>query len=97
MKNDKGQSPLDIALDYLYDEGCVLYLMSRGCGGDEDKAKLLCRACRRGKLGVVEELVKQYKVDPKSECDDLLCSNPITMYKLRNLYMHSYSIAVLFP
>ncbi len=74
MRDDEGQSPLDIALGRLYIDGYVdvaLYLMSRGCGGDEDKAKLLCRACRRGKLGVVKELVEQHKVDPKSECDDL--------------------------
>ncbi len=72
----KGRSPLDIALNVLYDDGCVdvaLYLMSRGCAcGDEDKAKLLCKACQMGKLGVVKELVEQHNVDPKSECDDLL-------------------------
>ncbi len=73
MRNDKGQSPLDKALEDQND-GCMdvaLYLMSRGYHGDEDKAKLLCRACYLGKLGVVKELVKQHKVDPKSECDDL--------------------------
>ncbi len=69
MRDDKGQSPLDEALGGWRDE-CVdvaLYLMSRGCGGDEDKAKLLCAACSLGNLGVVQELVKQHKVDPKSE------------------------------
>ncbi len=73
----RGQS-LDIALEYLSrNEGCVdvaLYLMTRGCGSDEDKAKLLCGACQWGKLGVVKELVEQYKVGPKSECDDLFFS-----------------------
>ncbi len=78
VRDDKGQSPLDRALDDLYDiDGCVdivLYLMSRGCAcGDEDKAKLLCRACRWGKLSAVKELVEQHKVDPKSECDNMLC------------------------
>ena len=71
VKGDKGQSPLDIALGPLYsNERCVdvaLYLMSRGCGGDDDKAKLMCGACQTGKLGVVKELVEQHKVDPKSE------------------------------
>ena len=74
VRDDKGQSLLDLldkALRRLYDGDCVdvaLYLMSRGCGGDEDKAKLLCRACSRGKLGVVKELIEYYKVDPcKSE------------------------------
>ncbi len=67
---------MDKALDpeCLYDnEGCVdvaLYLMSRGCGGDEDKAKLLRRACLYGNLGLVKELVEQHKVDPNSECDN---------------------------
>ncbi len=74
MRDDEGQSPLDKALENLYDDdGCVdvaLYLMSRGCGGDEDKAKLLCAACGWGKLDVVKELVQQHKVDPMSECDN---------------------------
>ncbi len=74
MRDGKGQSPLDIALDDLYDnEGCVdvaLYLMSRGCGRDEDKAKLLCEACWLGKLDAVKELVELHKVDAKSECDN---------------------------
>ncbi len=76
MRDDEGQSPLDIALYDLDNDDCVdvaLYLMSRGCGGDEDKAKLLCGACYWGKLGAVKELVEQHNVDPKSECDDLLC------------------------
>ncbi len=42
--------------------------MSRGCGSDEDKAKLLCGACQWGKLGVVKELVEEHQVDPTSEC-----------------------------
>ncbi len=78
MRDYKGQSPLEIAenLECLHGDGCVdvaVYLMSRGCGGDdhEDKTKLLCRACQRGKLDAVKELVEQHKVDPKSECDDL--------------------------
>ncbi len=73
MRDEEGQSPLDKALEDLDDDddGCAdvaLYLMSRGCGGDEDKAKLLCGACWRGKLDVVKELVEQHKLDPKSEC-----------------------------
>ncbi len=75
MRDDEGQSPLDKALDG--NDGGVdvaLYLMSRGCAcGDEDKAKLLCRACLYGKLDVVKELVEQHKFDPRSECDNLLC------------------------
>ncbi len=60
----------------VYDfDDCVdvaLYLMSRGCGDDEDKARLLCAVCEHGNLNVVKELVEQHKVDP-SECDNLLC------------------------
>ncbi len=75
MRDDWGQSPLDIALQDLYGDGSVdvaLYLMSRGCAcGDEHKVKLLCGACWWGKLDVVKELVEQQKVDPKSECDNI--------------------------
>ncbi len=78
MRDDEGQSPLDNALKEWYeDNGSVdvaHYLMSRGCAcGDEDKAELLCAACYHGNMGVVKELVEQHKVDPKSECDNLLC------------------------
>ena len=74
MRDDEGQSPLDRALEGwygIYNEDCIdvaHYLMSRGCAcGDEDKARLLCAACDLGKLGVVKELVEQYKVDPNSK------------------------------
>ena len=90
MRDDDGESPLDIAMYGIYNEDCkyryspldralegiynkdcmdvALYLMSRGCAcGDEDKAGLLCVACDFGKLGVVKELVEQYKVDPNSK------------------------------
>ena len=79
--DDEGQSPLGIALMDDNDDDCMdvaLYLMSRGCAcGDEVKAKLLCRACSCGKLGVVKELVEQHKVDPKSECDDVVLLKPL--------------------
>ena len=73
MRDDEGWSPLDKALGGLYDyydDDCMdvsLYLMSRGCSGDKDKAKLLCAACEYGKLGVVKELIEEHEVDPKSE------------------------------
>ena len=72
MRDDKGYSPLDYALkNIIFNEDCMdvaLYLMSRGCAcGDEDKAGLLCEACRCGMLGAVKELVEQYKVDPNSK------------------------------
>ena len=66
-------SPLNIAIRNQYGEsGCVdvaLYLMNHGCTcSDEDKAKLLCKACSCGNLHVVKELVEQHKVDPNGEC-----------------------------
>ena len=69
MRDDEGQSPLDIAMDSGLPgrEDVALYLMSRGCGSDEDKAKFLCAACDHGNLGVVQKLVELHKVDPKSE------------------------------
>ncbi len=70
-------SPLDIALRLeeqdmdMYDEDpglyIPLYLVNRGCGSDEDKAKLLRAACEHGKLDVVKELVEQHNVDLNSE------------------------------
>ena len=81
MRDVEGQSPLDNALDMGgLKDGCMdvtLYLMNRGCGGDKDKAKFLCISCYHGNLGVVKELVEQYKVDPKSECDNAIVSSLI--------------------
>ena len=73
VRDDEGHSPLNIAIMKQYGgPGCVdvaLYLMNHGCTcSDEDKAKLLCKACSNGKLDVVKELVEQHKVDPNSEC-----------------------------
>ncbi len=73
-----GQSPLGRALyldenedkDPYESENCMdvaLYLMSRGCGYNSDKEKLLCAACRWGNLNLVKKLVEQHKVDPTSE------------------------------
>ena len=51
------------------DDGDVgLYLIKHhGCGDEQDKAKLLCKACRWGNLDVVKELVEQHNVDPNGE------------------------------
>ncbi len=94
MRDDKGQSPLDIALEDLYDEYSIdiaLYLMSRGCAcGDEDKAKLLCGVCWSGRLDMVKELVEHHKVDPKSECDDLHDCCVLEYFAVKNLRMSYY-------
>ena len=74
MKDGLGDSPLDLALEDMddrIDDGFIdvaLYLINRGCGDDEDKNKLLCGSCRRGRLDMVKELVEEHNCDPKSEC-----------------------------
>ena len=71
VKDGHGRSPLDIALEYLYDDDdCIdvaLYLINHGCGDDEGKNKLLCRSCRWGRLDVVKELVEEHSCYPTSE------------------------------
>ena len=70
----KRHSPLNIAImskNVLADRYCVdvaLYLMNRGCTcSDDDKVKLLCKACSGGYLDVVKKLVEQHNVDPNGE------------------------------
>ena len=70
VRDDQGQSPLDLALESLYTDcgDVALYLINRGCGDDKDKDKLLCRACYWDRLDVVKELVEQHDRDPNGEC-----------------------------
>ena len=71
VRNDEGQSPLDLALEHPYNDNCIdvaLYLINHGCGDDKDKDKLLCGACRWGRLDVVKELVEKHDRDPNGEC-----------------------------
>ena len=73
MRDDEGQTPLDkaLSLDNMYrNKGCfdvALYLINCGCGGEDEKSKLLCGASQRGKLDVVIGLVEQLDVDPNSK------------------------------
>ena len=70
MQDNQGMSPLDWALGNVYGEGHIHtahYLISRGCGSDKERGKLLCGECYLGNLDVVKELVEQHKVDPNSE------------------------------
>ena len=70
VRDDNGRSPLDVALDEgSWDNGRVgLYLIKHhGCGDEQDRAKLLCKACKEGNLDVVKELVEQHNVDPNGE------------------------------
>ena len=72
VQDDKGRSPLNCAFENVYDDEDYVdtahYLISRGCGGDKERGRLLCGACYSGNLDMVKELVEQHKVDPNSEC-----------------------------
>ena len=70
IRDDNGRSPLDVVLDEgSRDNGDIgLDLIKHhGCGNEQDKAMLLCKACQRGNLDVVKELVEQHNVDPSGE------------------------------
>ena len=70
VRDDNGRLPLELALDEESKDGgdVGLYLMKHhGCVDEQDKAKLLCKACQRGNLNVVKELVEQHNVDPNGE------------------------------
>ena len=86
VRDDNGLSLLDLALDKgsKDDYPVGFYLIKHhGCGDEQDKAKVLCKACQGGNLNVVKELVEQHKVDPNGEyisqchviCCDLCCVN----------------------
>ena len=64
MIDDKGESPLDLALN----AEVAYFLISRGCGSsNKDKDKALCGACKQDVLKIVKELVERHKVDPNRE------------------------------
>ena len=74
MRDNKEQSPLDLALKGAkkwYRSKCVsvayYLIVTCGCGGEEEKMILFCRACYHGELNVVKKLVVLHKVDPKCE------------------------------
>ena len=59
-----------MALDRDYSQHCcnvALYLINKGFGNEQDKARLLCNGCLSGNLDVVKELVEQHGVDPNGE------------------------------
>ena len=63
VKDDDGDSPLDVAIR-RNKLSIAVYLISRGCGSDEDKSRSLIKACSSGELKVVKGLVEQCNVDP---------------------------------
>ena len=76
VKNDMGQSPLDLALkpDKFQRDSveAAYYLISRGFGESEDKAKLLCEACHWGFVDMVKEIVEHHGIDPQCEQHDFM-------------------------
>ena len=64
LRDDKGRSPLDLALVLYRSVDVALYLINHGCGDDQDKAKLLCEACGQNRLDIVKELVEDHGLDP---------------------------------
>ena len=75
--NGNNESPLDKAMGNLFwREGCVdvgLYLINNGCGNNSTRAKLLCGACKRGRLDVVKELVEQHHIIPSGKHSTRYC------------------------
>ena len=72
VRDKNGYSPLDLALHYQNDnEGnydtAAFMIMNHGCGSDNDKALLLCGACRWGKLDMVKELIEKHNLNPNGE------------------------------
>jgi len=66
-KDHNNMTPLEIAVKQ---GSCkvALYLINHGCGGDKEKANLLCEACDWGMVDVVKELVKKYNIDLNGNC-----------------------------
>ena len=78
-RNENGHSLLDVAMEcYDLDVNMVLYLINHGCDSDEEKVNLLYRACTKGGLKVVKELVEQHNVNPKGEL--MSCMHATTPY-----------------
>ena len=82
LQDGQGHSLVDMILTNVYggledlDDGLsdALYLINHGVDDEQDKAKLLCKACEWGKLDVVKELVEQHNVYPNGEYYD--CAPP---------------------
>ena len=66
MKDGNGDSPLDVAVREN-DLDMAFYLISHGCGSDEDKCTVFMEACQSGELKVLKGLVEQHSVNPKGE------------------------------
>ena len=66
---------MDTTLTHMYDYddpdrglNVALFLTNHGVDDEQDKARLLCKACELWNLDVVKELVEQHNVDPNGKC-----------------------------
>ena len=68
MTDSEGLSPLAISIKYDKRE-LEKYLRDCGCtlNDDDNKQELLFKACERGRLDIVTELVEVHNCDPSSK------------------------------
>ena len=66
VKNQEGNSPLDVALRVKNQE-VALYLFNYSSGSDQDNDKVLMQACESGELNVVKKLVERHNINPRGE------------------------------
>ena len=85
VRDDNGQSLLDVVLDKEsknYGRLGLYLIKHHGCGDEQDKARLLCKACEWENLDVVKELVEQHNVDPNGEYNyNLICCDLYYVYE----------------
>ena len=82
VRDDQGRSLVDTTLTnilYRYSDpdrglNTALFLINHGVGDEQDKANVLCEACKQGNLDLVKKLVEQHNVDPNGEYYD--CAPP---------------------
>ena len=72
MTDEFGRTPLDRAKESAEDcpdfFSVALYLVDNcGCGGEEERIELLCRACRYGRLDVVKQIIEKHSINPNSK------------------------------
>ena len=89
IRDDEGQSPLDVALDHCVSVDVPLYLVNHGCGDDKDKANLLCRACEENRLDIVKELVEEHKLDLKGKYYNFVYMRTCCLTKLMMIMVRS--------
>ena len=67
VQDKEGKSPLDVALQYGELDTAIYLMKNHGCDSDEEKVKILCGACRLGKLTVLKETAEQHNINLKGD------------------------------